>query len=149
MTDDLREFLLARLDEEEKRLYHMRKQVIERIWCAFPSDMSGWRIGIANGQDDGWTVARGMEQAVAEYIERVARPNQVLANLAAKQRIIARHSVVPGGEELAMPLYCAAHAYKHRDGTVSYPIQMDDCPELRDLAAPYAWHTNYRKEWTP
>lgn len=148
MTVDLREFLIARLDEQEKRLNHMRKQVIERLWCAYPYGASGWNIGIANGQD-GFVVARGMEQAVAEYIERLARPNQVFAELEAKRRIIERHSVVPGGEELAMPLYCAAHAYKHPDGTVTFPVQMNHCPELRDLTAPYAWHPDYREEWTP
>jgi hypothetical protein len=149
VTDDLREFVIARLGEQEKRLWHMRKQVIEHIWCAFPSDMSGWRIGIANGQADGWTVARGMEQAAAEYIVALATPDQVRVDLASKRRIIARHAPAPGGEELAMPLYCAAHAYRHRDGTVTFPVQLGDCPELRDLAVPYAWHPDYRTEWKP
>lgn len=145
MTDGLREFLIARLDEQEKRVWHMRKQVIERLWCAYPSGAT-WRIGMANGQE-GYVIARGMEQAVAEYIQALARPNQVLEELAAKRRIIARHTAAPGGEWL--PPYCNAHAYQPRDDTVTYPIQLNDCPELRDLAKPYDWHPDYRKEWKP
>jgi hypothetical protein len=76
-------------------------------------------------------------------------PTRVLGEVAAKRRVLARHSAAPGGEELAMPPYCAAHAYRHRDGTVTYPVQLDACPDLRDLAAPYAWHPEYRAGWAP
>ena len=76
-------------------------------------------------------------------------PARVLAEVEAKRRILARHSAAPGGEALAMPPYCAAHAYRHRDGMVTYPVQLDDCPELRDLAAIWGGHAEYRAEWAP
>jgi hypothetical protein len=61
-------------------------------------------------------------------------PARVLAEVEAKRRVMGRHHNFQG--------WCAGcgNDLTHR---------ISDCPELRDLAAPYADHPEYREEWRP
>lgn len=77
---------------------------------------------------------------------------RVLREIDAKRRVLARHHaapVPPGSEWAAEFPYCAAHAYPGHDGSTVYPVELKDCPELRDLASNYAGRPGYREEWRP
>lgn len=157
MTDDLVAFLTARLDEDEAaaQACHRLRQPVEggEVWAVkdyVPSDPDAVQSGtwVVTGPDGGDGIGMMSSEYRAKHIAR-HDPARVLREVAAKRRTLTRHSAAPGGEELAMPLYCAAHAFKHRDGTVTFPIQLDACPDLRDLAEPYAWHPDYQESWRP
>jgi len=67
-------------------------------------------------------------------------PPRVLAECAAKRRIIALHE--PGHE-------CSQY---DRDGEIDnflYCHDFEDCSTMYLLALPYADHPNYRDEWRP
>ena len=69
---------------------------------------------------------------------RAARPARVLAEVAAKRRTLARHANDGHGG-------CEGCGYEYGDISPRYDI--DECPELRDLAAPYADHPDYDPAW--
>lgn len=77
-------------------------------------------------------------------------PARVLAEVAAKRRILARHR----------PLAVANPGAVYADGSNAdachgcgdaewdrYPIPVGDCPELRDMAAVYADGPGYHESW--
>lgn len=140
------EFLRARLDEDEA--------------LAREAPPGPWLIGNAVDPTQPCSVhtfpgvrlvADGLNWLVAEHIAR-QNPARTLADVAAKRSVLARHHAapVPPGNEWAEEYpYCAAHGYKGPDGTVIYPVELEDCPELRDLAGPYGRHPDYREEWKP
>ncbi|MFI6251485.1 DUF6221 family protein [Streptomyces sp. NPDC051016] len=133
--DELVRFLRARLDEDEKRLWHMRKQVIDRPWSAFPYDAGGWRIGIPNGQD-GFVVARGMEQAAAEHIVVAADPARVLRDIEAKRAIVNEYAEVASNDT---------------DGAYEYAVGWANAlgTAARQLASVYADHPEFQDAWRP
>jgi hypothetical protein len=113
--------------------------------------------------DDGFVLARREDDMVAtgsqDFLERergvhiaAHDPARVLRDIEAKRRTLARHCaapVPPGNEWVAEYPYCAAHAYAGPDGSTIYPVELKDCPELRDLAAPYADRDGYLDSWRP
>lgn len=81
----------------------------------------------------------------AEHITRWD-PARVLRDVEAKRRILKRHS--PGDPAAApwAPNWCEGC------GTSGYcddprTADVNECPELRDLAAAYDWHPDYKETW--
>lgn len=144
--DELVKWLGQQLDEDER---------IARAASPGP-----WHVNAESDEVlavDGITVAEGFAlsgrqlRATTEHIA-VHDPARVLREVDAKRRVLTRHCAapVPPGNEWAEEYpYCAAHAYKGPDGTAVYPVELEKCPELRDLAAPYADRPGYRKGWAP
>lgn len=150
--DDLVQWLGQQLDEDER----IAKAATDGPWHVdhelYPESINaadGVQV-IAGGR---W----GGEASVFESTEdalHIARhdPARVLREIDAKRRMLARHHAapVPPGSEWAEEYpYCAAHAYKAADDTVVYPVELKNCLDLRDLAAPYANRPGYREEWRP
>ncbi|MCM8552325.1 hypothetical protein [Streptomyces sp. STCH 565 A] len=78
-----------------------------------------------------------VEQLIDENEFPPSQTAAVLRRCEADRRILARHRAapVPPGSEWAEEYpYCTAHAYPGPDGSTVYPIQLNDCPELLDLA---------------
>jgi hypothetical protein len=69
-------------------------------------------------------------------------PSYLLADVAAKRRVLARHEpfVVISSTRWPKPVGCC-HCSE-------VPYLTDwPCPEVRDLAAPYAGHPDYQGKW--
>jgi hypothetical protein len=111
VTMTLTEFLTARLDEDE---------------AAARDALSGGRLH----EPEPW---RAVGWPASEHPGPVVLidPDRVLADVAAKRRILARH-YVPRGDDL------------RTDEDTPAPEWL-----IRDLASVYADHSDYRDEWRP
>jgi hypothetical protein len=82
----------------------------------------------------------------ADEAAHIARhdPARVLAEVEAKRRVLARHRIEPGRWGHAC-VGCGTA------GDPADPVTEDinDCPELRDMATVYADHPDYLPEWAP
>jgi len=152
VTGDLAAFIRARLDEDEQAARDRRGVFPSPVvsddggvvlhvhpgghaavtWYRNPD--AGWddmaRLRRWADTDTGWTAAR------------------VLRDVAAKRRIMTRHHAgpLPSGY-VAGCQHCAGC---NCTGWGEYITEdINDCPELQDLAAVYADHPDYREEWRP
>lgn len=79
-------------------------------------------------------------------------PARVLREVAAKRAMLARHRIMRAGESYWFGQAEAATAC-HGCGTdrneEATTPDINDCPELRDLAAVWSDHPDYRPEWSP
>lgn len=75
-------------------------------------------------------------------------PEHVLADVAAKRRVMARHRPATGNEP-GWYSYVGSCIGCGTEGEFADPRtrHIDDCPELRDLAAPNAGHPDYNPSW--
>ncbi|MGI5171892.1 DUF6221 family protein [Spirillospora sp. CA-253888] len=139
--NDLVAFLLARLDEDEQ--------------AARDAGGDRWHIGDAVDPTKPCNVhtfpdVRGVAQECgwlhAEHIARHA-PERVLAEVEAKRRIIAEHSLRPAEELLTgAPEFGCETCHDHSE----YGIRPRGwCETLRLLSLPYADRPGYREEWRP
>jgi hypothetical protein len=76
-------------------------------------------------------------------------PARVLREVTAKRRVMARHRPDQDGSELTWNrdacLGCGGHErWEHTEPNVE---DVNNCPELRDLAAVYSDHQDFREEW--
>jgi uncharacterized protein DUF6221 len=136
---DIVAFISARLDEDEAYALEAAKEFgpdwIE-IWSG-QIDLS------ANLPDRQPPADRSWDAHVQTNDSRVSRhmvrhdPARVLREVAAKRRVLERH----GGED-----------HMCVKGIVGYSVQAwydkdEACPDLLNLAAPYADHPDYDPEW--
>jgi hypothetical protein len=145
MSDDLVAFIGARLDEDEA--------------AANAATIGPWAVGREDG-DGGWHILRGIGIVAgpghegggvwgrpdADHIARYD-PARALREVAAKRRVLERHRPVGG-----TPSYRAqACAGCGTEGYCDDPVteKMSDCPELRDMAAIWDAHPDYRQAWKP
>ncbi|MEU5772759.1 DUF6221 family protein [Streptomyces venezuelae] len=138
MSDDLVQWLGEQFDEDER----IAKEAGARSLT--------WKL-VTPLDDAELGDAHWLQPPELKHAER-HDPARVLREIDAKRRVLARHCaapVPPGNEWAEAYPYCAAHAYKEPGGTVVYPIELKNCPELRDLATPYADRPGYREEWRP
>jgi hypothetical protein len=122
---ELTEFITARLDEDEAAAQAARKLA--------PSDTE-------LAQQAGPCVSDAGYVHIARH-----HPNRVLREVAAKRAILARHP--PDGDRWPDCATCScegALAGSDCIGTVSWP-----CPTVRDVAAIWSDHPDYRPEWAP
>lgn len=77
-------------------------------------------------------------------VERTAAA--VLADIAAKRRILARHRTL--ADEGGHPTACVGCGGIGVEGDWRTE-NINDCPELRDLASAYSDRPGYRQEWAP
>lgn len=155
-TTDLRAFLTACLDQEEQTVRERRcincgnRTTIDRRDPGPHTTYTHDRWDPDTQRFSGWEGVRcpGMFTGA----EPPQLPERLLAEVAAKRRILARHAPAPhpapdhplAGE---LPTFCAAHVYRHSDGSVAYPVRLADCPDLRDAVAPYAARAGFNPAW--
>jgi hypothetical protein len=125
------EFITARLDEDEQ----IASAVIERAWTDTDDGVSNDGTRTNNVC---WIPDSAQTWPIGEHIAR-HDPSRALADVAAKRRTLARHT----GE-----------GHQCVKEIVGYSVQAwydedDPCPDLRDLAAPYAELPGYKDEWRP
>lgn len=139
----LTDFLRARLDEDE---------AVAREWVACKySGVDAWGEGADHFFEGG-----------------AGSPARVLADVAAKRRIVEWHenwpvfveqrpempSMRPFGDPDAMQdlHYSMARQFEwltHREYVTRFGSEPPTAPILRFLALPYASHPDYRQEWKP
>lgn len=148
---DIAEFLTARCDEEAAALQQIEDH----------SEPWRGRWGIKSGTlytYNGWCLAALMvtealsgrwRPGVLEHIVRYD-PARVLADLAAKQGMLALHRPerdlrIRDGRYVEDPPKCSIcfQPYPKRGSAEPWP-----CPTLRYLAAPYVAHPDYDPAWT-
>lgn len=112
---DLNEFLTARLDQDE--------------YCARVVTRDDW----GDGDEDGWERHEweDLPERAFGHAKRHS-PTRVLAEVAAKRRIIHEHRI--GFDP------CDAH---------NASFESVPCETMRLLALPFADHPDYRPEWAP
>lgn len=120
---DIVAFLTARLDEEAERLE--------------------WILGCRNEDDDfdgGWNLWGDFGRA----IDLAFRPARLLADIEAKRRIVERHRNYdfPFNQDDGPGDYSWT-------GCCDFCHQPWPCPDLRDVAAPYAGRPGYLESWRP
>lgn len=96
--------------------------------------------GIAGPTGTRRVIAEGLRDAFAEWAARLD-PAYVLDDIAAKRRILARHSgdhLCPNRADPDWIVYIAGERVR-----MTYP-----CGDLRDLAMPFRGHPDFDPAWT-
>jgi hypothetical protein len=162
---DLREFLTARLDEDEA----VARAAADLPVCAVknwgPADRWSHRPidftadnpkraihlltpGFAESTDSGVDLIRdgdGITREVADHIV-TWDPARVLAEIKAKRRVLARHHPYRDDDPEHGDNSCVGCGFGSDEESMVADI--NDCPELRDVAAPYAEHPDYDPAWS-
>lgn len=130
MSDDLVAFLRARLAEDAVEAEEAAEKVGDGHW-------EQRNVRIVTTADRDREVA---DYAITECIWHIVRhdPAHVLAEVAAKRRIVDEHRAIMG------PGWCSTCDIP---GDVKGNVH--GCQTLRLLAAPYAAVEGYRPEWAP
>lgn len=134
----LTDFITARLAEDEKTA---RAAIYDRY-----NTTEEWHCGEGKGGIRTWWVADGWGDGIvqttetaypAEMATHIARfdPKRVLREVEAKRAILARHCP----DRPPYVEYC-----RECENT-----RLNECPELRDLAAIWSDDPDYREEWRP
>ncbi len=135
----LTEFLLARLadDEQVARAAAMSGSA---SWTLRDDDSDPWTITSTND-----VVVRDTGVPSDSEAAHIARhdPARVLAEVAAKRRIVELHAPLYEGL-WDTPLVCRTCEDRERHDAAWYP-----CDTLRPLALPYADHESFDPAWTP
>ncbi|WP_328678224.1 DUF6221 family protein [Streptomyces sp. NBC_00322] len=86
-----------------------------------------------------WTSAR-LHPTIAQHVA-LHDPARVLRDVEAKRRVLARHTLGPPIGDPELPWDNRSDC--HYDGE-DWP-----CPDILDVALPYASHPDYREQWRP
>jgi len=129
--DDIHDFIAAQLDVREKRAHD-----------------ADWAIGTKYDP----IVVSACETVSTPLMElyRDALPERVLAEVAAMRRVLKRHrrprspAEIPAGVSSEC---CVGCGFLGDTGIPPRTPHINDCPELRDAAAPYAGRPGYKEAW--
>lgn len=126
MTDTatlpLTDFLLARYAEQEDPIRYYQE-----LEARYPTPhLRGWK----------WVQLYGVNGPSSRFVDGVPTPEQVLADIEAKRRIVELHT------------HPAMACYWSHDGGAVHEIG-ELCETLAALALPYVDHPDYREEWRP
>lgn len=127
------EFLMARMDETEARAKLAASIIGTKAFVRSWGPWDSWEI-IAQQLLACCDTVPQIDRA-GQFLQADADPARVLREVAAKRRTLARHSDDGYGN-------CQGCGHEYADISLRYTI--DECPELRDLVAPYA---DYNPAW--
>ncbi|MEU9470394.1 DUF6221 family protein [Streptomyces avermitilis] len=141
--DDLARWLGEQLDEDERIARALNSDPVASMARKFEADALRLRAELDAGKSDRVQYDEGQADALhwasAVLPERMPPLSpfgqaRVLREIDAKRRILGRHHDFQG--------WCAGCG-----NDLTYRV--NECPELRDLAAAYADRPGYREEWRP
>lgn len=135
---DLVGFLLDRITEDEARTWQLVPYSCEPGCCA-PAGYVGRRCLICQTEEFGGTVT-AVARLAAEHDESVHRRSRVLAECAAKRRIVELADEVGGMDQQIHNEW--------GDGTIK-PEDDVELKLLHALAAVYCAHPDWQPEWAP
>jgi len=138
LTVDIREFLEARLAEDEH-----------------DARAAGWHRWYVDEEDGAVrTVSHGDEVALPRRGYNAAHivrhdPARVLRDVEAKRRVVARHHRGDRNECVGCGYFGDCDDPHVDEAPTAEGGRGQTCPELRDLAAPFADHPSYDPTWSP
>jgi len=168
---DIAEFLAACLDEDEAVARDASWSDDSNVWTAAEHTRVYDRGTPFERTEQEWYVVDSMDEAAVWHVRAqaaddggVARliarfdPARVLADIAAKRRILARHKPIPavhapGSWQLPTGFTGPFAAYCELCSDCADPDGGNNtyepwpCPEVRDHAAPYADRPGFKPEW--
>lgn len=127
----LTDFLLARIAEDEADAYAWDSDAAAQVASMWTGPEPGYATVASRRPASGW-FADGREIEDARHVQVLYDPARVLAECAAKRRIVALHS--PLEDEECDP---------------SCGDILDPCWTLAALALPFADHEDYDESWRP
>lgn len=144
MTNDLIAFINARYDEREQAATAATPgpwTVDSTTYAESISTPDGTYVVAGGRWGDEASVFETTEDAIHIALHN---PEAVLADIAAKRRILERHANYD-------------YPFDPEDGPGSYSWtgrcdhchEPWPCPDLRDLALPFSRHPDYQQEWAP
>lgn len=147
MSDDLIAFVQARLDEDEQTARAV-------LWEGSGNKLS-WSLPASATVDVGEDDFYAGDRTVADHIVR-HDPARVLAEVDAKRRRLNRHtperrrlSLADETGTTSFAFYVCTWCTPSRTIEIGQDVIEWPCPDVRDDAAPYADHPDYRSEWRP
>ena len=129
---DIVEFLTARLDEDQAAIE------APESWTEFDEAQGVRRVGVDRSFE---VVAASTRSWRGMHIAR-HDPARVLREVEAKRRILERHSPILTCGSMA----CDGCGWDREDG--HHVEDINECPELRDMASVYADHADYEQSWS-
>ena len=129
MNEDIVSFLQARFDEDA--------DLARR--CDGDEGCGRWTAN-SGTVDFCQSDLTGFHPTIAEHVAR-HDPERVLREVTAKQRTLDRHSLSPTVNDPELP-------WDSRNDC-QYDGEAWPCPDLLDLALPYADHPDHRPDWQP
>jgi hypothetical protein len=147
-VNDLIEFLRARIDEDAE----VAASADDGPWWVEDTSPRHWgeerdaEVACSQGK----VAMLGYDRSGGVNAEHIARhdPARVLREVEAKRRVLDRHHAGVRYEHDRHVRQCIGCG---TEGEFDDPVTEDinDCPELRDMASIYADHPDYRPEWAP
>jgi hypothetical protein len=138
---DLITFLRARLQEDEDTAQAAARAAENGYNSEPPWEFDGDEMVSADGRGI-LTGPWGIEHEIARHVERF-QPARVLREVEAKRRVMERHCL---SDATKFTAYCAGGHYDS-DG---YPeVELQDCPELQDMAFIWNDHEDWSNAWCP
>ncbi|MER5894832.1 DUF6221 family protein [Streptomyces sp. NPDC001876] len=128
MSDDLVEFLRARLDE------------VAELAARCAGDDCGQWTAHGDSVDFCQMDLSGIHPTIAQHVA-FHDPAHVLRDVEAKRRVLARHVLSPATGDPELP-------WDNRDDC-QYDGDDWPCPDILDLALPYADHPDHPEQWRP
>lgn len=143
------EFINARLDEAEDGILNgWDSDGRARVASMWTGSGLGYTT-VASDHGDGHWIADGREVSDARRVKVLFDPAYVLADIAAKRRILVWHG--EPYDEPGFGLACDACGHGTPDwgpgDRASFHPTLWPCPTLRALAAPFSSHPDYDQSW--
>lgn len=150
--DDIWDFIAAQLHQDELTAFDASDRRSGR-W--FVGDK--WNVYSAEDEtphadyETNELIVYGNMKAQSEHIA-CWDPTRGLLEVAAKRRVLERHRRPRSPAEVPANVHsgcCVGCGFLGDDGIPPRTPHVDLCPELRDLAAPYADRPGYKPAWRP
>lgn len=140
------EFLTARLDEDEQLAHAACGFHDFKPYGASKSKVYTWWLRAEPGAGEPEDILRrrsGQVVAVIRYLDAAAHiarhdPARVLREVAAKRRVLERHYADDDGS-------CVGCHFANDE--TRWAEDIEECPELRDMASVYDDHPDYEQAW--
>lgn len=142
-------FLKARLAEDESAARSTAAEgvdnVLWRVWAG-ALDARAY-LKEEGGTEEDYVRMQENQFARAKQMLALGDPARALREIEAKRRVMARHKR-PDRERTSIPNSCDGCGSHMEWGDLEPDTpDINDCPELRDLAAVYSDHPDFREEW--
>lgn len=149
VVTDIRTFVEARLAEQHAAIENTEDPfvVLERVWSAALAEQMRLKQAGGMGSTDDYEARMDAHLDRARLALAVGDLNQARQEVAAKRHVLDRHK--PRADPWT-PRACDGCG-THLEWGEPEPDSADvnDCPELRDLAAVWSDHPHYNPTWKP
>lgn len=150
-VNELVEFLTARLDEAARGAEASGPHVVAWLtFCDADGQLQYTAVGSSADErgESGIWIVDGKEAPTPTFVHAIYDPALALREVEAKRRIMARHKPVGPSRYRTVrdELNCEGCGWEGEHGD---PVteDIDECPELRDLASIYEGAPGWQERW--